>query len=200
MNSSIFVQNSLKTIFEMLIDRKIFTEDFKYKYNGFIELLENNNKNYYVVELENDICVLYLMNEKFKLSDFKKITPEIGKKYNLLFIVLKENLTENNKKSMHTVLEEIAYEYQIFNIKELQTNITKHILQPKFEIISDSEEIKSVYTKYGLIIEDKLKQSFPFILKIDPISKYYGLKPGNLLKIMKHSETSGEYITYRVCV
>lgn len=200
MNSSIFVQNSLKTIFEMLIDRKIFTEDFKYKYNGFIELLENNNKNYYVIELENDICVLYLMNEKFKLSDFKKITPEIGKKYNLLFIVLKENLTENNKNSMHTVLEEIAYEYQIFNIKELQTNITKHILQPKFEIIKDSEEIKSVYQKYGLIIEDKLKQSFPFILKIDPISKYYGLKPGNLLKIIKNSETSGEYISYRVCV
>lgn len=200
MNSSIFVQNSLKTIFEMLIDRKIFTEDFKYKYNGFIELLENNNKNYYLVELENDICVLYLMNEKFKLSDFKKITPEIGKKYNLLFIVLKENLTENNKKSMHAVLEEIAYEYQIFNIKELQTNITKHILQPKFEIISDSEEIKSVYQKYGLIVEDKLKQSFPFILKIDPISKYYGLKPGNLLKIIKNSETSGEYISYRVCV
>jgi DNA-directed RNA polymerase I, II, and III subunit RPABC1 len=200
MNSSIFIQNSLKTIFEMLIDRKIFTEDFKYKYNGFIELLETNDTNHYIVELENDICVLYLKNEKFKTSDFKKITADIKTKYNLLFVILKENLTENNKNTTHSLLQDISHEYQIFNIKELQTNITKHILQPKFEVISDNEDIKEIYSKYGLLIDDKLKQAFPFILKNDPVSRYFGLKPGNLLKIIKHSETSGEYVCYRVCV
>lgn len=39
MNSSIFVKNSLNTIIEMLIDRKILTSDYKYKYSSFFRII-----------------------------------------------------------------------------------------------------------------------------------------------------------------
>lgn len=200
MNNSIFIKKSLKTVIEMLIDRKILPDNYSYNYNGFIELIEDNNKSYHIIEIESDICILYYMNEKYKVNDFKSIIKDFEKQYNLLFLILKENLTENNKKTIPEILSDITKEYQIFNIKDLQINITKHSLQPKFEIINNTDDIKEVYNQYNLVIDDKIKQLFPYILKTDPISKYYGLKPGNLLKIIKNSESSGEYITYRLCV
>lgn len=200
MNNSIFIKKSLKTVIEMLIDRKILPDNYSYNYDGFIELIEDNNKSYHIIEIESDICILYYMNEKYKVNDFKSIIKDFEKQYNLLFLILKENLTENNKKTIPEILLDITKEYQIFNIKDLQINITKHSLQPKFEIITNPDDIKEVYNQYNLIIDDKIKQLFPYILKTDPISKYYGLKPGNLLKIIKNSESSGEYITYRLCV
>ena len=40
---------------------------------------------------------------------------------------------------------------------------------------------------------------FPLLLKSDPMAKFYGVKNGNLCKIIRQSETSGQYISYRYC-
>lgn len=201
MNNSLYVQNSLKTIIEMLIDRNILDKNYKYDYDGFLELIEYNSKIYFLVTIEKDIGIIYLFNDKFKVSDFKKIMGEVENVYyNLLFLVSKEKITDNNKSNILEYLNGICREFQIFNLKQLQFNITKHKLQPKFEVLSDTNDVNEIYEKYGLIVDGKLKQAFPFILKTDPIAKYYGLKTGNLIKITKNSETSGEYVSYRVCV
>jgi len=83
---------------------------------------------------------------------------------------------------------------EIFLEENLLVNITKHELVPKHVLLSKIEK-KALLQRYRL-----RESQLPRIQKDDPVARYFGLKKGNVVKIIRRSETSGRYASYRLCL
>lgn len=107
-------------------------------------------------------------------------------------LVVIEGITPFAKQA----LNEMASRYKIehFRETELLVDITEHTLVPEHRILSKEEKI-------ALLKRYKLKDSqLPKMQSSDPISRYYGLSRGQVVKIIRPSETAGRYVTYRVVI
>jgi DNA-directed RNA polymerase subunit H len=72
--------------------------------------------------------------------------------------------------------------------------IFEHKLVPKHEILSEKE-------KSQILAEYKIQPyQMPQIKATDPAVKAIGAKPGDMLKIIRKSQTAGEHIAYRYVV
>jgi DNA-directed RNA polymerase I, II, and III subunit RPABC1 len=104
-------------------------------------------------------------------------------------VIIQQTLTAFAKQ----VFAEMAPRYTIehFQEAELLVNITEHILVPKHKLLTDLE-------KQTLLAKYKLEDSqLPRIQVNDPVARYYGLQKGQVVKIIRPSETAGRYVTYR---
>jgi DNA-directed RNA polymerase subunit H (RpoH/RPB5) len=195
---------SFKTITELLQDRKAVSEEELNYLMSFSqnELAALNNRSIFNVDIGSRIRILYYLN-KFKMADFK---PHLEKAmdFDVCILIVGEKLTTTNLKSIMSARMSAmdpagtvpADNLHIFELAEVLINITKHVLVPKHEIISDETAINDIITQYNL----RSRHQLPLILKTDPIARYFGMRPGQLAKITRVSPSAAEYISYRCCV
>lgn len=81
---------------------------------------------------------------------------------------------------------------EFFEFDEVVINITEHELVPKHEPLTEEEKAE-VLARYSV-----KETQLPRILRTDPVAKYLGVKPGQILKITRKSDTAGSYVTYRL--
>jgi len=77
----------------------------------------------------------------------------------------------------------------------IKINLFNHKLVPKHIVLSD-EEKQEVMKGYGI---KKLRQ-FPKILKSDPVVQMLKAKTGDLIKIIRKSDTTKESVYYRMVI
>ena len=110
---------------------------------------------------------------------------------NRAILVIPQDLTPHAKG---VLAQDTARKIEYFKESELLVNITKHVLVPRHYLLSPEE-------KSELLKRYKMKDSqLPCIQRNDPVAKYYGLQRGEVVKIVRNSETAGKYVTYRLVI
>ncbi|KAL4236386.1 DNA-directed RNA polymerases I [Mactra antiquata] len=107
-------------------------------------------------------------------------------------IVVQVGMTPSAKQALVDMAPKYILEQ--FLESELLINITEHMLVPE-HVVMTTEEKQELLDRY------KLKESqLPRIQQGDPVARYFGLKRGQVVKIIRPSETAGRYVSYRLCV
>ena len=99
-------------------------------------------------------------------------------------------MTPSAKQALLDVAPKYIVEH--FLDSELLNNITEHELVPEHIVLTPEEKME-------VLSKHKLKESqLPRILTSDPVARYFGMKKGQVVKIIRPSEMAGRYICYRV--
>lgn len=198
-------------LIEMLEARKysIDQQDIEDKkdLSSFKSLFEDEN--------DPDISILQFVAEKEEQnevqriaifwSDVEKIGVKQIKSYldfmdendvNHSILILKNPITTFGKRAIEEFNINFPSKYiEYFEYSELLINITKHVLTPKHILLNDTEK-EDLLKHYNL----KKDAQLPKIHHTDAIAKYYGLRKGNIIKVIRQSASETNYITYRVVV
>jgi len=138
--------------------------------------LEEDSKEDFTVRgftLKNRIICFICNEEKLSIQGIKEYMSIMNKEnYNRCIIIYRESVTSSAKKS----LEIMEYNIELFNISELQFDITEHELVPKHEKTTKEEKEE---------LEKKYKRKLPNILHTDPICRYYFFQRGDYIRITR---------------
>jgi DNA-directed RNA polymerase subunit H (RpoH/RPB5) len=177
----------IKNFVIMLYNRNYFID------GNLEELIKDGIKNLanYETFVKYNNKLFYLKIISYKLNTIKK-SEDIEKFLN----------NHIDDKKIFTIIqgsnkiEKQLLEYnntEVFNDVDLLVNIIDNNLVPKHILLSD-KQAEEILTEYKV-----KKENLTRILSSDRIAKYYNIKPGQIVKIIRPSITAGEEIAYRVC-
>jgi DNA-directed RNA polymerase subunit H (RpoH/RPB5) len=94
----------------------------------------------------------------------------------------------------------------IFVDSELYVNITQHPLVPRHTICSE-EQTNTILKKFSIQLKDDEYPGMPLILTTDPVVRFIGARPGQIIRITRNSWTQilpngkpGKEITFRYVI
>lgn len=139
------------------------------------------------------IFVQFISTDNMGVAQVKDfIHTVVGKHARVGVLVTRVPLTPAARKFIAAA--ESYAQLECFIEEDLLVNITHHELVPRHVLLSREE-------KAALLKRYRLKETqLPRILQKDPVARYLGLRRGQVVKIIRNSETAGRYASYRMCV
>jgi DNA-directed RNA polymerase subunit H (RpoH/RPB5) len=203
-NRILKIYKSRNTILELLKTQGYNVSDYSEFSINEIDAMFTNDQLDMLVSKENGqkTYVKYFLNNKSirkenldtLVEDLFQIESILTKNDTLVVIV--------NDEPNDTIIERMKYLYDhdgifivMHNINRLQFNLLNNDLVPHTEILEDIEveELKKVYNL-------KDSSQLPEISRFDPHALAICLRPGQVCKLQRKSNTAMNYYYYRVCL
>ena len=191
MNYGREVLRSFATLREMLRDRGLDTASLDGVAPQDVLALSSSRAVFHLDLPSCDCRVVYDMHPKLRLADFKKLLDAQAPASALTIVVARERPNAATLRS----LADAGKEVQFFDVRELQYNVTRHALVPRHEPLPEGE-VEQLLQRLQL----RSRYLLPRIESTDPVARYLGLRPGNVVRITSASPSAGTYTRLRVCV
>ena len=177
------------TLIEMLKDRGFNTGYLmtREEFNN----CENRDKQF---EKDDDkIDIYWMLDIKIGTSAINNVYGKMTEnKVTHCILIISGGITPPAKNVLSKLLTGQEHNIEIFHISDLMFNVTKHKWVPRHIPLSNDEK-KKIVNEYGI-----KETRFPKIQLSDPVSRYFGLKRGTLVKIIRPRETTTSYVSYRI--
>jgi DNA-directed RNA polymerase subunit H (RpoH/RPB5) len=116
-------------------------------------------------------------------------------KTDTLVVIIEDEPNDSIREKMKYLFDHDGIFVILHNLKRLQFNLLEHSLVPEVSVLSEPERV-ALYTKYNIQHNTQL----PEIDRFDPMALALGLRPGQVCKITRTSQTALENYYYRICV
>lgn len=156
--------------------------------NEAIKKLEDKGDRTYTIRVNNgDKYAIKIVFQRISATGKQSIISEFFKEYTQYKkIIIARDF--NNKIADYV----LKHHTQIFKEGLLLENIIEHRDQPRFELLSPTE-MENFKAEYNATDYTTKKMT-----RTDAIAQYYALKKGDIIRIIRPSQTSGEAIDYRI--
>tara|TARA_Y100000590_G_scaffold373900_1_gene438014 strand:+ start:1019 stop:1654 length:636 start_codon:yes stop_codon:yes gene_type:complete len=151
---------------------------------------ESGKKIYYKYHLVTKIQIRHVydyMEDIFNIEEILDTNDDF-------VLVGKEKPTDNLISAINIEYLKNGYFINIYNIKDYLFNILDNNAVPPHKILSDAEK-EMIKKKYN-IMNDK---QFPEISRFDPVAIAIGLRPSQVVEIIRSSPTALKTKFYRLC-
>ena len=174
-------------------------EDFETDRN-VIDIQTSNTSVIYALTKKLRKMIIDELKEKIKDSNnnINDFTSKYGSKINVILIFNNESISTTVKSLLNKYdkfFQKNGGQLQYFTLQQLMFNPTKHEYVPTHTKLTE-EEAKEFMKEYMT----RTKMHMHVILQSDPIAKWIGLKHGDIVRIDRYNENSGESFSYRSCI
>ena len=150
----------------------------------------NNPEIYYDKSIEPTYYIKILNQKITGISKSSNIGDFIYSKKNSPKLIIASGIT--NKA--YQQLKEDFSNTEIFTEAELMIDLVSHVAVPKHEMLNEEET--QIFLKDYLL----KKREIPKMFITDPVAKYFNAKVGQVFRIIRPSEVSGNSIYYRIVI
>jgi DNA-directed RNA polymerase subunit H (RpoH/RPB5) len=158
------------------------------------DLVESIDTEFPAVVSKIDKVLIYISNRsrisEKDIDTIIELTQKNGGDLSIVVVPIPPSAT------ILTSLRQKSDKIQLFHVGQLQFDITTHRKVPSHRILN-AEERDAFMEKFHIL--DPSTQ-MPMIDSQDMMAKWIGAKPGDIVEIMRKSETAGSTPYYRHCV
>ncbi|KAF7819115.1 DNA-directed RNA polymerase V subunit 5A-like [Senna tora] len=191
---------SRRTVLEMLKDRgysiptseiDLSLSDFRAIHGQSLDVEKLRFSATHASDASKRILVVFCWPGIVKVNVIRSLAALIVNKDTLtgMILIVQSHVTSQALKA----IDLFTFKVEVFQITDLIVNITKHVLKPKHQVLTDRQK-QNLLKKYN--IEEK---QLPRMLQKDAIARYYGLERGQVVKVTYDGDITQMHVTYR-CV
>lgn len=147
-----------------------------------------------------DVTVIVSQKDKgLQEKDMRSLVnfaSEEGLSKNGLIVVAMAPPSENLAKAIRSIIQEGSTKLEYFHINELQFDITTHRMVSPHRILKEEERTEFLRDKKIRTPEEEL----PTIDVLDIMSRWIGARPGDIVRVDRHSDVGGSVPYWRYCL
>ena len=197
------IAKSRENILAQLKERDFEVEKYEGQSISQVHIMLQNNQLDMLVENEKTGRKAYVKYHLGKTLRGNNIMDYIDDLFTLdsvltreddLIVIGRDGANDSMEKALRQIWSQHKYLITVVGMKALQFNILKHELVPPHRVLSEEDAIE-IKKKYNIADDSQL----PDLSRFSPVSLAIGVRPGQLVEIMRPSKTAISAPFYRIC-